>query len=260
MIKSPSLSAVSRTCASVFVVTSRVRTLASFAALAATGCATASSAGMPTNQIKPALEVKVDASPAASETYLSAVLEQPGSLSRVQLAPGDTLTASSDKDAQIALSYDGMLQIFTAHLPKITDRATITFSLARSGGSAGATATVQLPAALALTSPTNAQQVSYAGGAGSAKLAWSNAASGPVHFFTYPCGAAAVATRDLQAPDSGSFSLPATALVASAPPASGQCVTIRIQRQAIGTVDAGFAPGSKLVAMRFDYVNVNVVP
>ena len=235
--------------------------LASVAALFVGGCATASSAGMPTNKIKPAFEVKVDAMPSAPGTFVSAVLNQDGSLSRVLLAPGDTLAASSDKDAQIALAYDGTLQIFTATLDKVTDRATLSFALSRAAGGQGGTATVQLPAPLALTAPTPNQQVSYAGGAGKAQLTWSNPiGDGKVHVFPFPCGSAAVSTRVHEGADSGSFAIATKDLVIGAPPASGQCVTIRIQRDVPGTVDPAFAPGSKLTATRYDYVNVSVVP
>jgi hypothetical protein len=230
------------------------------AALPLVACATTNSATLATNQIEPKLEVKVDTAPGGPGTFVSAILQQPGSLSRVQLAPGDVLTAKTDKDAQLAFNYDSVLQIYSFTLSNVADRASVTVMLTRAGGAPAPASTVQLPPAMALTSPAPNADVAYKGGSGAVPFAWSNPGhGGNVHFFPYPCGSAAVTTRDIQAPDTGSFSLSARDLVMSPPPGK-QCVTIRMERDVTGSVDTAFAPTSAFTALRWDYVNVNVVP
>ncbi len=230
------------------------------APLSLVACATTNSATLATSQIQPKLAVQVNAAPAGGDTFISAILEQPGSLSRVQLAPGDVLAAKTDKDEKLALDYDSVLQIYSVRLAKVVDRASVGILLTRASGATAHGSSIQLPPAIALTSPAPNAEVSYKRGAGALEIAWSNPThGGTVHFFPYPCGSAAISTKVIQTPDHGSFSLPARELVMAAP-ATHECVTIRIERDVAGTVDTAFAPTSAFTGLRYDYVNVNVVP
>ena len=231
-------------------------------ALASFGCATKSSSSLGTDQVAPVFEVRVDTVASGPSTFISAVMNQSGgALSRVKLADGDVLSAHTDKDASLAFSYSDSLQVYSVTLDKVTDRTSVTISLARASGTAAPGSTVQLPAALALRTPTAKAQVSYGGGAGALPVAWSDALGGAtVTFFTSPCNGGALSTKDLHAADTGSYSIGAADLLTGPPPAAGQCVTIKIVRSVAGTVDPAFAPKSTFTASRADYVDVTVVP
>jgi hypothetical protein len=236
--------------------------LACLVAFTQLGCATKSSSSLGTDQIAPVFDVKVDTVANGANTFISAVLNQPGgTLSRVKLADGDALSARTDKDANLAFTYSDSLQIYSLSLDKVTDRASVTISLARASGAAAPSSTVQLPAAVALTEPAAKAQVPYGGGTGMLSIAWSNAVSGAtVTFFTSPCGGGGASTKDLHATDTGTFSIATADLLVGAPPAAGQCVTIKIVRSVTGTVDPAFAPNSTFTASRADYVDVTVMP
>ncbi|HEY8075561.1 MAG TPA: hypothetical protein VIF62_15660 [Labilithrix sp.] len=231
------------------------------AASSSVACATTNSATLATNQIKPSFAVEVNGNPNGSRTFISAILGQPATMSNVELAPGDVLTAKTDKDADVRLEYSSALQIWSATLQNVTDRGAVTFSLARANGTAAPSSNVQLPAAVALTSPQHGQHVSVA--SGTIPFAWSNPHSGAnVRFFAYPCGAVATTSKQNGGPDAGSFAFPARDVVgfAGPPPAAGKCVTVQVVREVSGALDPAWAPGSTFKATRTDFVDVVLVP
>jgi hypothetical protein len=234
--------------------------LAMVSPLTLLACATTDSSTLATTQIQPRFTTKVEASPNRPTTFVSAILGQPGTMSNVRLAPGDVLTAKTDKDPQLGFAYNEILQVYSFTLENIVDRTQVTISLTRANGTSAPLSTIQIPAALALKAPTAGRRVEYKGGAGSVEVSWSNPTNaGNVHFFAYPCGGVAGTTTDLQGPDSGTFTLQARSLAVAAP-TKEECVTVSMQRRATGTVDPAFAAGSKFEGYRNDFVNVTLVP
>jgi hypothetical protein len=230
-------------------------------ALAPIACSSTSSSSLATNQITPSFSVKVDTDPANPQTFISAVLKQTGTTTDVQLAAGDALTASTDKDASLTLAYDGTLHVYSTTLTKVSDRTTLTFALTRASGTSAPSSTVQLPAPMALTAPAANAQVTYSGGTGMLTLTWSNAISGAtMYFFPNPCNGVMASSSVITGPDNGTFTIATSNLVVSAPSAAGECVQIRMERDVTGTVDPAFGAGGTLKVTHYDYVTINVVP
>jgi hypothetical protein len=223
------------------------------------GCATTNSATLATNQIKPL--VTLHATTAQSTAQINITLAQTGSWSHVQLAPGDTLTATAKDGQAVPFSYDGTLQLYTAHVVDAADGSPVTIAFTRATGTPAPGTTVAAPPPIALTAPAAGAQVAYGGGSATLSMAWSNPVAGAtVHFFPSPCNGVAGSTQDMNAGDNGAFALAVRNLLVGAPPAGGQCVHIAIGRDAQGTLDPAFAPGGTINASREDGVDVNVTP
>jgi hypothetical protein len=226
--------------------------VASFAFLVG-ACATTSSAGKDTSSFKPYFHVTVDTQD--NSTLIDAIMGQEDDLTNIQLANGDSITATTDKDPTLNLSYDGTLQEYNTTL-NATDRKTVTYVLKRTSGASAPSSVAPLPDAVALTAPTAMAKVSAA--SGNISLKWGNTVMGAtMHFFAYPCGSAAAATsNDQTGMDMGSFTFPVSAIVSAAPTAAGQCIEIRIQRDVNGTLDPAFAKDATIFATRYDYVQI----
>lgn len=229
-------------------------------ALSIVACSSTSSTGVPTNHFKPFFDVDVDTVGKGS-TYVGVIFDQPGTLTQVRLEGGDSVTFKTDKDPSLPLGYDSGLQVYNNTIKDVTDRTFVTIMLTRSSGTSAPSSTVQLPAALALTAPMPSAQVTYGAGSGKLVVTWTNIIAGAtVDFSPSPCGGAAVSTKPLSGPDNGSFTLGASDLLVSAPPAAGSCVSIRMTRHVNGTIDPAYSQDGTFTARREDYVQVNVVP
>jgi hypothetical protein len=224
-------------------------------------CSSTSSNGIPTSQISAYYTFDVSDAP-QSATNAGAVLSQGKSVdSNIQIATGDTLTWKTDTDPAVSLDWDNFAKDYGSNTKTTAGGTTVTISLTRTDGTSAPNSTAPIPAAIAFTAPMPMANVSYAGGSGSVTVSWSNHIGAQVRPFVYPCGSAAAGTGDAYVADSGSLVINASELTSTAPPASGQCVTIQIDRQITGTVDPAMdVADSSFLSTRHSFINVNVVP
>jgi hypothetical protein len=236
--------------------------MALFIATLGVGCSSTSSAGLATSSIQSHFHVDLTMDPKFPDMSITADLYEGSSLTSVQLAAGDTLTVTSDKDPNIPLQWDSTIKLYSADLKNQgSDWTKVTFALTRANGAPAPSSTISLPLAIALTSTTPKPTASYAGGSGSLALAWSNTLPGAtVVYFNQPCGSTSVGITSATKPDDGTLAVPVSELVSSVPPADGTCVTMIVRRVVKGTTDPAYAGGSDFDGYRDDYFDVTIMP
>jgi hypothetical protein len=174
--------------------------------------------------------------------------------SPVELAAGDTLAASTDKDPNVALSP--MMGMYTAQIPAV-DRTQFTFQLTRANGPA-AKSTVTIPALMTISSPAAGHTLSHA--SGNAVITWSNPTPGArVHAFAGPCSGIQVGDT-AEVDDTGTYTLPMSKVIIGAAPTAPTCTRLYVIRKMTGTTDPGFAAGSKFETASTVTVEVLVGP
>ena len=175
-------------------------------------------------------------------------------MSPVELAAGDTLAVSTDKDPSVALTPS--MGMYTGQISAV-DRTQFTFLLTRANGPA-AKSTVTIPPLMTITSPPPKTTIAHA--SGNVVITWSNPTPGArVHAFASPCSGIQVGDT-AEVDDTGTYTLPMSKVILGAPPKEPVCTRLYVMRKATGTTDAAFAAGSKLETSSTVTVEVLVGP
>jgi hypothetical protein len=236
--------------------------------LALTACDKDSS-DLGTKDIEAAFTVEMDESdPAKPQTKLSAKLRESessaaGPQGSVKLSQGDGLTVTTDKNDDVPLG-ESSAGLYEASLPNVS-ASVFTFRLKRTSGSSEGTV-FTMPGPLAFTESPAGKSV---GAGDTLQFKYSNQAPtrnrAPAKLYVsashYPCGGAAITLapkNDLPFDDLGSFSVEVAKLYDSGSPASGDCVDIRIRREAGADADAALDRASSVLGKRTDRLQVKI--
>jgi hypothetical protein len=232
------------------------------------GCSASSSSDRATNQIRPHFEIIIDSyTDGNQDTFVSASFDDPSApegVRPIDLSSGDVLTAKTDQDPSLTFDYDDTLHVYSVDIANAANRKTVTYSLARTKGTSAPSSTLQLLDAVAVTAPLAQAQVSRA--SGTVDVAWSNAVPGAtMSYFAKPCGSfsgQASAGDSGRTPDTGSYSLPISAIQNVDASSPSQCIALLISRrfESDESVDPAFASGGQFFVTRTDEVDFTLVP
>ncbi len=234
------------------------------------GCAdTASSSGISTSDIEAKIVIDVwtaDNGAVAGDTrpgtYIQTTLRR--SADYVELADGDGLVASTDKDTALPMARQKLVDevFYVARIPEL-DRKSVNVALTRKDGTSAPASKMDLPAALAFTPPA---PTTLAHG-DTLKLAWPNKIDGAkIMYRTFECGTTGTTEFDSTGKDdTGSYELTGKELFGDTAPTAPACLMLFVQRQVKGgTLDPAFGNAkdnkTAITANRYEAIKLTITP
>jgi hypothetical protein len=214
----------------------------------ALGCSSTSSSQLTTDQIKARFRVTENATD--GKGYAGASFERAGSITAVKLEGQDKVVFLTDQEPERGM--DWMVSGYIQDLPR-RDRNLVTFRFQREGQLIESKVTP-----MRRVDTTVPATVSRAGGL---KLQWSNPVpKARIVVTSFGCAGASASSLVVETEDTGSLVMPPEKLTVNAPPAAGECVSLRIARRLQGEVGAGFAAGSEIYTEYEQTEKLTVLP